>query len=294
VAAAPRALFYWTGPDFLKAMGIRLLRGSYFAAENSTETERVVVIDSVLAHAYFPDKDPIGQSLNIPHWGVARIIGVVAHVKHWGLGDQQNYTDNQIYASLYQLPDEWASFFYQNVTVTVRTNLDWGTVLPAIKAAVSAAGSDQPVYSVRTMEEMVSQSMSTQRFPMILLATFAGLALLMASIGIYGVISYAVVQRVPEIGVRMALGATKSDIFRMVIGQGLRLGLAGLAVGGAVAQVLTRVLSSFSHLLYRVGANDPTTFAAVSVVLIGIAFLACYIPARRAANVDPIVALRHE
>jgi predicted permease len=294
VAAAPRALFYWTGPDFLKTMRIPLLRGTYFTAQDTTETERVAVIDSVLAHAYFPYTDPIGQSLNIPHWGVARIIGVVAHVKHWNLGDQQNYTDNQIYASLYQLPDEWASFFYQNVTVAVRTGLDQASLVPAIKAAVSGNGSDQPVYDIRAMEEMVSQSMAAQRFPMILLGVFAGLALLMASIGIYGVISYTVAQRVPEIGIRMALGAPKSQIFRMVIGHGLLLGFAGFAVGGAATLILFRVLSGFSRLLYGVGASDPVTFAAVFLLLIGVALLASYLPARRAARVDPMVALRYE
>jgi putative ABC transport system permease protein len=144
------------------------------------------------------------------------------------------------------------------------------------------------------MEEMVSQSMAKQRFPMILLGAFAGLALLMASIGIYGVISYTVGQRVPEIGIRMALGAEKAEIFRMVIGQGLLLGLAGIAVGGAATLILLRVLSSFSHLLYGVGASDPATFAAVFFLLIGVAFLASYLPAHRAARVDPMIALRYE
>jgi ABC-type antimicrobial peptide transport system permease subunit len=136
--------------------------------------------------------------------------------------------------------------------------------------------------------------MSAQRFPMMLLAAFAGLALLLASVGIYGVISYSVAQRVNEIGIRMALGAEKQNIFRMVVGHGLRLAVAGLAIGSAAALILTRLLSSFSHLLYGVGTNDPLTFTAVSLLLAAVAVLACYLPARRATKVDPIVALRYE
>jgi putative ABC transport system permease protein len=136
--------------------------------------------------------------------------------------------------------------------------------------------------------------MSSQRFPMVLLGNFAGMALLLASIGIYGVISYSVAQRVPEIGIRMALGAEKSDIFRMVVGQGLLLGVGGVAAGGTAALILMRVISSFSHLLYGVRANDPATFTAISLLLIGVAVLACYLPARRASRVDPKIALRYE
>jgi ABC-type antimicrobial peptide transport system permease subunit len=204
------------------------------------------------------------------------------------------YIQNQIYASLYQLSDEWIANFYDGVTVTVRTQLDTATVIPAIKAAVYGTGSEQPVYSVRTMQDLVAQSMSAQRFPMTLLGAFAGLALLLASVGIYGVISYSVAQRVNEIGIRMALGAEKQNIFRMVVGHGLRLALAGLAIGAAAALILTRLLSSFSHLLYGVGTNDPLTFTAVSLLLAAVAVLACYVPARRATKVDPMVALRYE
>jgi len=167
-------------------------------------------------------------------------------------------------------------------------------VLPEIRKAVCGAVSDQTVYHVQTMAEIVSASMSPQRFPLILLGSFASLALLLASIGIYGVISYSVTQRVHEIGIRMALGAEKRDVFRMVAGQGLSLALAGLAIGMTVALILTRLLLSFSHLLYGVGANDPATLASVSALLIGVAILACYLPARRAMRVDPMVGLRYE
>ena len=293
-AEAPRALFYWTGLDYLRTMRIPLVRGRFFTLEDTIASEPVIVIDSVLAHRYFPDQDAVGQVMTIPHWGRVRIIGVVRHVRQWGLDDRDTYTENQIYASLYQLRDDWASLFYRHLTVIVRTQLESATVIPAIKDAVYEAGRDQPVYSVQTMQQIASDSMSSQRFPMVLLGAFAVLALLLASVGIYGVISCSVVQRTHEIGIRMALGAENRNVFRMVVGQSLRLTLTGLVLGTIGAFVLTRLLSSFSHLLYRVGASDPLTFFSVTILLIGVAFLASYIPARRAMSVDPMVALRYE
>jgi predicted permease len=294
MAEAPRALYYWTGPDHLRTMEIPLLRGRYFTPEDTTKSDPVVVIDSVLAHRYFPDKDPVGQAMMVPHWGPVRVIGVVGHVRHWGLDAHDPYTENQIYAPLYQLPDQCMPNFYQEITCTVRTPLALATVLPAIKAAIYGAGSDQTVYALQTMQQLVSESMTSQRLPMMLLGTFAGLALLLASVGIYGVISYSVSQRVQEIGIRMALGAKKWDVFRMVIGLGLRLAVAGLVIGGVASLVAGRLLSTFSHLLYGVGVNDPVTFLGVSLALTGVAILACYIPARRATSVDPMQALRTE
>ena len=294
ISEAPRAEFYWTGPDYRRTMQIPLLSGRYFTPEDTTKSEPVIVIDSVLARSYFRDRHPVGQLMTIPHWGLTRIVGVVAHVRHWGLGDADLYTRNQIYASLNQLRDEWVPVFYTGVTIAVRTPLDVSTVLPAIKSVVYGSAGNQPVYQVQTMRQIASESMASQRFPMILLTAFAGLALLLASIGIYGVISYSVAQRVPELGIRMALGAGKRDIIRMVIGHGLRLTLAGLTTGVFAALILARVVSSFSYLLYGVGASDPVTFIALSLLLTAVATLACYVPARRAAKVDAMVALRHE
>jgi ABC-type lipoprotein release transport system permease subunit len=228
-----------------------------------------------------------------PHWGAARVAGVVGHVEHYGL-DGSLGEKPQIYYSFYQLLDEWLPAFRSEITLAVRTPLSAATVMPAIKKAVYEAGSDQPVYNIRTMQELVSGSMGRQRFPMLLLVAFAVLALLLAFVGTYGVISYATTRRVHEIGIRMALGAVKRDVLRMVIGQGLRLALAGIVIGVAAALMVTRLLSSFSHLLYGVGASDPVTFSAVSLMLTGVAVLACYIPARRAARLDPMIALRHE
>ena len=191
-------------------------------------------------------------------------------------------------------PDEVLPVFRNDVTVAVRTRLDPASVMPALRDAVRRAGSDQPVYNIRTMQELVSGSMGRQRFPMLLLVAFAVLALLLAFVGIYGVISYSTVRRVNEIGVRMALGATKGDVLGMIVGQGLRFAAAGVAIGAVVALGLTRVFSGFSHLLYGVRPDDPTILIAVSTILIGTAGLACYIPARRAANLEPTAALRQE
>ena len=199
----------------------------------------------------------------------------------------------EIYYSFYQLPDDAVTAFRGQVTLTVRSSFDSAAVLPAIKSAVYEAGSDQPIYNIRTMQELVSGSMGRQRFSMLLLVGFAILALLLACVGIYGVISYSMAQRVREFGIRMALGATRQDILQMVIGQSLRLALTGVAIGAVAAFSLARLLSSF-RLLYGVRASDPLAFVTASSVLLGAALLACYVPARRAAQLDPIIALRNE
>ena len=294
IAEAPRLLTYSVGPDYLRTMGIPLLQGRSFSVADTVQSEQVVIIDSEAAKKYFPGKDPVGQTLTFARVGRFRVIGVVGHVRHWGLGDTSSHNQVEAYMSFYQISDQWLPVMHFSTTIVVRTPLDIATVLPAIKTAIYGTGSAQPIYDVRTMQQAVSASMATQSFPLILLSAFAGLAMLLASVGIYGVISYSVGQRVHEIGIRMALGAEKHKIFRMVIGQGFRLALFGLAIGTIVALLLTRLLASFSHLLYGVRASDPLTFAAVSVTMAGVAILACYIPARRAASVDPMVALRDE
>jgi ABC-type antimicrobial peptide transport system permease subunit len=226
--------------------------------------------------------------------GDYRIIGVVGHVQHRQVGVSSPFMQNQSYVSIDQIQDRWMTTIDTWTWVVLRTPLEASMVLPEITKAVHAAGSDQTIYHAQTMLEIVSESMAPQRFPLILLGSFATLALLLASIGIYGVISYSVTQRVHEIGIRLALGAEKRDVFRMVVAQGLTLAFAGLVIGVTATLILTRLLLSFSSLLYGVGASDPATLASVSAALIGVAILACYLPARRATRVDPIVALRYE
>ena len=299
VRAAPRMMVFDTGPDYLRAMSIPLLRGRFFTEDDTSKSPCVAAIDDVLASTYFRGQDPLDQTITFgwtPPWGPCRIVGVVGHVRHWGLGNESSHTQAQAYYPLYQIPDQWVtgSEGFPTTTIIVRTPLPAAAVIPAIKNVLYGMGKDQPIYNVESMQEIASESMSAQRFPMILLGAFAGLALLLASVGIYGVISYSVTQLVQEIGIRMALGAEKQNIFGMVIAQGLRLALAGLVIGAGAALVLTRLLVTFANLLYGVKASDPLTFIAVSTLLTAIAVLACYIPARRATRVDPLVALRYE
>lgn len=270
-------------------MGIPLLQGRFFTLSDTIESAHVIVIDANMARRSFAGRDAVGQTISFVHVGAYKVIGVVGHVRHWGLDDTGKHSPYQVYSALYQISDEWMPVMYPDVTVTVRTPLEPATAVPAIKQKLHGA----ELYDPHTMQQLASGSI-VQFFPMILMGTFAALALLRASIGIYGVISYSVEYRVQEIGIRMALGADRSDVLRSVMGEGFRLALAGIGIGATVALALARILSSFSNLLYGVGARDPETFAAGSLALIGIALLACYIPARRAVRIDPISALRQE
>ena len=291
---APHALYFWTGPDYLKTMRIPLLQGRFFTVADTLKSEPVIVIDSELARRYFPGSSPIGRTITVAHWGPARVIGVVGHVRHYSLDDAGNSVASQIYISLFQLNNVLLSNLSDYMILVIRTPLPPGTVMPRVKQAIESLAPDQPVYKVQTAEEVVSESMSSQRFPMMLLAAFAALALLLACVGIYGVLAYSVTRRVREIGIRMALGAEKHTILRLIIGQGLRMVALGVAIGIAGALALSRVVSSFSHLLYGVGTADPLTFAAVSALLVVVATGACWIPAYRAMHVDPTTALRAE
>jgi predicted permease len=293
---APRLQAFLTGPDYFRTMGIPLLQGRFLTREDTINSPCVAVIDSDFAHKFFADGKPIGHTITagFEAFGPCTIVGLAGHVKDVGLNDAGVANQYQTYYSLYQDPDRWVPLNYADASIVVRTPLDTATIIAAIKATVYQAGSEQPIYNVRTMRQIVADSMSEQRFPMILLGAFAGLALLLAAVGIYGTISYSVTQRVQEIGIRMALGADRGDVLRLFIGRELRLVLVGVAAGAAGALIVTRTLSSLSHLLYGIGSSDPLTFAIVSVVLMGVAALACYIPARRAAKVDPMVALRNE
>jgi len=294
IAEAPRALTFSVGPDYFRTMGIPLLRGRSFTPADTLGSEQVAIIDNTMAEKYFPGKDPLGQTFTIPRVGAFRIVGIVGHVKHWSVGNPGPYERVQAYGPFYQLSDQWLPVMHPLTTIVMRTPLTVSSLLPAIKAAVYGSGEEQPIYDVRTMQQRIATSMGPQSFPMMLLVIFAALALVLASVGMYGLLANLVQQRTREVGIRMALGAQQTDVFRMMIGQGLKMTLTGIAMGAAASLVLTRAFSSFSHLLYGVRANDPLTVLLASLLLTVTAAMACYIPARRATRVVPTAALRQE
>ena len=218
----------------------------------------------------------------------------MGHVRHWGLDDPGTYNPRQIYIPVYQLPDSMVTDFFRNLTLLVRTKLPPADMVSAIRDVVYASAPDQPVYGVRTIDEVVSESMASRNLPILLLGVFAALALLLASVGIYGVVSYSVMRRTQEIGIRLALGAGRRQVFRMIVGQGIRMAGAGLGIGALAAISLVRLIPSFSRLLYGVGQSDPLTLFGVAAVLLLAAVIACYVPARRAMRTDPMNSLRYE
>ena len=224
--------------------------------------------------------------------GPVQIVGVVGHVKHWGLdSDDTAKIRDEIYFPFLQIPDKFMSETVAGLTLALRTAPDPLSVLSAVRAQVAGPTEDQPISRVQTMEQIISGSLAERRFTMLLLIIFASTALVLAAVGIYGVMSYAVSRRTHELGVRLALGASRREILRLVVGEGMVLAAIGTAVGLTAALGLTRLMGS---LLYGVRPADPATLAAVSLLLAGIALLACYIPAWRATKVDPLVALRYE
>jgi predicted permease len=286
------ALWYATTPNYLKAMRIPLLRGRYLTARDNETAPSVMVIDEEFAKQYFGGENPIGKHINIDMLNVSpEIVGVVGHVKHWGLDESTRPIHAEMYLPFMQISDKFLPLVVNGATVVVRTKGAPAAALGAIREEVSKLDSRQVMYDAMTMEEVVTRSVRAQRFSMILLGAFALLALLLASIGIYGVISYLVGQRVNEIGIRMALGAQRKDILRMIVGEGARLAALGAGIGILAALGLTRLMAS---QLYAVSVTDPVTFAGVAIILVGVALFACYIPARRAMRVDPMVALRYE
>jgi predicted permease len=288
-----QAMFYLADPGFVRAMGITMERGRFITPEDNEHSPVVIVIDDSFARTYFPNEDPIGKHVNLALFGVqAEIVGVAGHIKQWGLDtDAKAAIQAQFYYSFVQLTDKLMPLAATGVAVVLRSKGDPTAVMGSVRRAVEEMDPGDVVYNVETMDEVVSHSFAARRMSMMLLSIFAALALVLACVGIYGVISYLVGQRTHEIGVRMALGAQPSDISRLVIGRGVGMALIGVAIGTGAALGLTRLMAS---LLFGVGAHDPLTFGGVALLLMVVAVAACYLPARRAMKVDPIVALRYE
>src|SRR5688572_2748464 len=284
----PLAVYRVISPDYFRTMGIPLQRGRFFESRDTVDAPPVIVVNRRLAEQFWPGEDPTGKRLKIgpadsPNaW--TTVAGVVGDVRQSGFYEEQKF-------ELYVPYAQERRGFVAPRDLIVRTTGDPSRLAGAVREAVWAVDKDQPISNVRTMDQVLAASVARERFQMLLLALFATLALVLACIGLYGVISYAVVQRTHEIGVRIALGAQSADVLRLVINQGMLLTLIGLVIGIAGAFAVTRVMT---EMLFGVTATDPLTFAGVPVLLVAIAFLACYIPARRATNVDPLVALRYE
>jgi predicted permease len=286
------AIDYIVEPDYLKVMGIPLLHGRFFTPQDNEHSPFVVVVDDVFAQKYFPGQNPIGKRIYVNRFPqVAEIVGVVGHVKQWGLAtDDQQSLRSDLYIPCMQMPDEFVAMTPSGSAVVVRATNTSG-ILDSVRHISAQMSNQQVVFGAQTMDSLLSDSVASQRFAMILLAIFAMLALCLAAVGIYGVISYLVGQRGHEIGIRIALGAQPRDILRLILGHGGRLAGLGIGLGLLSALGLTRLMSS---LLYGVGATDPLTFAGVAAVLTLVALTACYVPARRATKVDPSAALRYE
>jgi predicted permease len=287
------AMFYLAESGFQQAMGISLQRGRFITPQDDEHSPVVIVIDDVFARTYFPGEDPIGKHVHLATFKVeAEIVGVVGHVKQWGLdGDAKSAIQAQFYHPFMQLPDNIMRLTATGVAVVLRSKGDPSTLMGPVRKAVQEIDPREVIYNVATMNQVVANSLAARRFSMILLGVFAGLALALACVGIYGVISYLVGQRTNEIGVRMALGAQRTDVLRLILGEGTRMALIGVVIGIVAALGLTRLMS---NQLFGVSAQDPLTFGGVALSLVIVAIAACYVPARRAMRVDPIVALRHE
>ena len=285
----PFANYSFASPGYFSAIGTPLLRGRNFLETDTAGSMLVTIINSAMAQKYWPGQDPIGRQVGVQdtRWATRTVVGIVADIKHNSLRDDPvpemyvPYTQNEIKI--------WPSM--QTMQAALRTKADPAALTASVREALRSVDADLPVANVATLAALVNDSMAQPRFSLFLVGSFGGLALVLAMIGMYGVISYSVQQRTQEIGIRMALGASRAAVLRMILGLGAQLAVLGIAIGLLASWMVTRTMESF---LYQVRATDPLTFAAVSIALMCVALAACYIPARRAMSVDPNIALRYE
>lgn len=286
----PRAKYRAVSPEYFTALGIPLIRGRYFDPSDGQDTAGVVLINEAMAKRHWPTEDPIGKRIRpgIEEHKWFNVVGVVGDVKHSGLDAPSN---EEMYYHYLQAPVELMSFLEGTMTLVVRTSGDPGAMTAAIRNEVRAVDGDQPVFNVKTINDVVSGSIARPRFRTFLLSIFAALALILAAVGLYGLIAYSVTQRTNELGVRSALGAQPGEILAMVLGEGARLAAIGITLGIILALMATRLLSK---LLFGIDSLDPITFAVTITLTAFVSLFATYVPARRAAKLDPIAALRHE
>jgi predicted permease len=279
---APVAEFRTVTPDYFRAIGLPLWKGRSLTERDAGDAPPTILINRALAERIFADEDPIGKRLVALDGKPHEIVGIVGDARQWGL---ERPADPEIYFPFAQMN------FSSEATLVVRAAGDPGGLTDAVRRAVREVNGDAPVFRVKTMLEIVSGSTAQQRFNMLLMTVFAAVALVMAAIGMYGLISYSVTQRTHEIGVRMALGASTGAVVKLVVGEGMILAFTGIAIGLGASFALTRLMSS---LLFGVSPTDPLTFTVISLILVGVALVACFVPARRATRVDPMIALRYE
>jgi predicted permease len=287
------ALFYGVDPSYLSLMRIPLLRGRFLTEQDDERHPCVVVIDEQFQRRAFPDQDPIGQSINLDLVSMkCQVVGVTGHIKQWGLdADATAKVQSQMYLAIRQFPDSVMNMVSTGSDYVVRAQGDPYALTPELRRAVGAINGRMVMYGEESMQDVIKDSLSARRFTRLLLGVFAALALALAAVGIYGVVSYSVTQTTHDIGVRMALGAATRDVLGMVLRGAMGLALAGIGIGAVLGFAATRVMRG---LLYGVTAADPLTFAAVALALAGVTLLASYVPARRAAKIDPVIALRYE
>jgi len=282
-AAAVMGAYQSVTADYFRAMKVPLLAGRYFTAQDRAGDANVMLLNQTLARQVFPNENPVGQHivLGMEKPTLFEVIGVVGDVKTAGLDEE---VFEEFYLHSLQYPPDFASF-------ALKTMVAPAGLSAAVNDAVREVDRDQPLYRVKTMEQLLADSLAERRFPMLILTAFAMTALLLAVVGLYGVVSYTVAQRTHEIGIRLALGAQSADVLRLIIGQGIKLVACGVAIGLAAAFALTRLIQA---LLFGVRAMDPLMFVSIALLLASVALLACWIPARRATKVDPVIALRAE
>ena len=283
-------LDYIVGPGYLRVMQFPVLRGRFFTTQDDEHSPLVAVVDDVFARKFFPDQDPIGKSIDLTN--PIRKLGVVGHVRQWGLdADDAQPLRAQLYLACMQMPDVYIAASPTKTNMVVRYEGDLSAVLAGMRRANKTMSEDQVIWGEQTMQSMISDSIASRRFAMMLLGAFAALALILAGVGIYGVMACFVSQRTQEIGIRMALGSQRKDILTLILKHGAGLAMLGIMVGLGSAVALTRLMKS---LLFNISATDPAVLGSVSIALTLIALAACMLPARRAASVDPMRALRME